>query len=297
MAIVYRHIRLDTNEPFYVGIGVNESRAYEGVGRRNQMWDRIVNKTNYKVEILHTDLTWEEACEKEIELIAFYGRKNLNKGPLCNLTDGGDGAVGLVWTEEHRKKMSESQKGKIISEETKKKISETTKKWFESNENPWKGKKHSDETRLKLSQLNKGRVISQEQIEKTRVKLIGQKRSDETKKLLSERAKQRPPMSQEIKDKISKSVTAVQTGKPCKEETKRKISQTLMGHKSFRTGPTSEETKRKISESQKGKKLSDEHRIKLSIAAKNRKRKPLSEETKRKIGDANRKKSLNEKNA
>ena len=29
MAVVYRHIRLDKNEPFYIGIGKNIKRAYE----------------------------------------------------------------------------------------------------------------------------------------------------------------------------------------------------------------------------------------------------------------------------
>ena len=29
MAVVYRHIRLDKNEPFYIGIGEKENRAYK----------------------------------------------------------------------------------------------------------------------------------------------------------------------------------------------------------------------------------------------------------------------------
>ena len=43
----------------------------------------------------------------------------------------------------------------------------------------------------------------------------------------------------------------------------------------------SDETRRKISEGQKGKKLSEEHRKKLSEAAKN-----ISEETRRKTSEA-----------
>ena len=189
------------------------------------------------------------------------------------------------------KKISESQKGKILSDETKLKVTEGLKKYYEENPGLQKGRKATEQAKINLSNAKKGKPANPKTIEALVKSNLGKKRSDETRKLLSDRAKQRPPMHQEIKDKISKSVTAVQTGKPCKEETKLKISQKLMGHKSFRTGPTSEETKKKISEAQKGKKLSDEHRLKLSIAAKNRKRKPLSEETKRKIGDANRKQS------
>jgi hypothetical protein len=56
----------------------------------------------------------------------------------------------------------------------------------------------------------------------------------------------------------------------------------------------SQESRRKMSDSQKrtkrpslkGKKLSEEHCLKLSEAAKKRKRKPLSEETRRKISEA-----------
>jgi len=190
------------------------------------------------------------------------------------------------------KKISESQKGKILSDETKLKVTEGLKKYYEENPGLQKGRKATEQAKINLSNAKKGKPVSPKTIEALIKSNLGKKKSDETRKLLSDKAKQRPPMSQEVKDKISKSVTEVQTGRPCKEETKLKISQKLMGHKSFRTGPTSEETKRKISDAQKGKKLSDEHRLKLSIAAKNRKRKPLSEETKRKIGNANKKKQL-----
>jgi hypothetical protein len=65
--------------------------------------------TEWKSEIILSDLTREIAEEKEKEFILLYGRKDLKKGTLCNLTDGGTGGLGLKHTEESKKKM----KGKI----------------------------------------------------------------------------------------------------------------------------------------------------------------------------------------
>jgi hypothetical protein len=159
MAILYRHIRLDNNKPFYIGIGKTNKRAYSR-SKRNKYWISIVEKTEYKVEILFDDLTWEQACEKECEFIKLYGRKDKGTGILTNMTDGGDGAknpseyakelsrkrltgntyrrgtknndltiekikkarANQIITEEHKKKISEAGKGRVVSEETKKKI-------------------------------------------------------------------------------------------------------------------------------------------------------------------------------
>jgi hypothetical protein len=130
MAYVYRHIRLDKNEVFYVGIGSDKyySRAYTKCGR-NKLWKNIVDKTEYSVEILFEDLDWELACKKEIEFIKLYGRKDLKNGTLTNLTDGGQGSLGTKRTDEHKKILSERMKGKRLAlgikqtEEAKNKIS------------------------------------------------------------------------------------------------------------------------------------------------------------------------------
>lgn len=97
MAYLYRHIRLDTNEPFYIGIGSDEDGKHErsrASWGRNKIWKRIVNKVSYRVDIIQDNLTWDEACTKEIEFIKLYGRRDLGLGPLVNLTDGGDGLIG-----------------------------------------------------------------------------------------------------------------------------------------------------------------------------------------------------------
>ncbi len=115
MAYVYRHIRLDKNEPFYIGIGSdsngNHKRAYQNKDRRNKIWNDIVNKTDYKVDILFDDITIKEAIKKEIEFIELYGRISFGNGTLANLTDGGDGVSGYVHTNESKKKMSECRSG------------------------------------------------------------------------------------------------------------------------------------------------------------------------------------------
>lgn len=113
MAYLYRHIRIDKNEPFYIGIGSDNSyRRANETSRRNIHWKNIVKKGEYKVEILIDDLTWEQACEKEKEFIALYGRANLNNGSLCNLTDGGEGLINP--SKETRDKKRNSMIGKNL---------------------------------------------------------------------------------------------------------------------------------------------------------------------------------------
>jgi hypothetical protein len=152
MAYVYRHIRLDKNEPFYIGIGKSDSdfnRAYSHKNR-NVYWNNIVNVTEHRVEIMLQDITWQEACDKEIEFIHLY-KKNTQNGSLCNISDGGGGGylskevnekrklslIGHLVTEETRYKISLKAKGRKPSEQTKLKMSLSHKKnktgyWLES---------------------------------------------------------------------------------------------------------------------------------------------------------------------
>ncbi len=114
MAYVYRHIRLDKNEPFYIGIGSDSAykRANELKNdRRNPIWHKIASKTEIEVEIVLDDLTYEEAIDKEIEFISLYGRLNNATGILSNLTNGGEGTLGIIVSAETRKKNSERFKG------------------------------------------------------------------------------------------------------------------------------------------------------------------------------------------
>jgi hypothetical protein len=175
-AYVYRHIRLDKNEPFYIGIGTdgNFTRAKEKT-RRSDFWNKIVSKTDYEIEILFENIDIEEAKKKEIEFISLYGRKNLGTGTLANLTDGGDGAFGRVFShsEETKKKMSEqrkglksSRKGKKLSDEQRKRMSDSKKgkSWNEIY-----GEEYADIKRAQLSKLmTKNKELDFETI-KTRI--------------------------------------------------------------------------------------------------------------------------------
>jgi hypothetical protein len=115
MPYVYRHIRLDKNEPFYIGIGsdMTNKRANERA-RRSELWKKIVAKSEYEIEILFDDITYEEAKLKEIEFIKLYGRIDLCNGTLANLTNGGDGTINP--SQETRDKISKINKGRKNSE-------------------------------------------------------------------------------------------------------------------------------------------------------------------------------------
>lgn len=120
MAVVYRHIRLDKNQPFYIGIGNEKSRAYDKKSRTN--WWKNIAKKGYEVEILFEDIDFEEAIKKEIEFVALYGRKNNKTGILVNLTDGGQGTIGYKHTEESIEKCRAAAKNQVRTLESRLKI-------------------------------------------------------------------------------------------------------------------------------------------------------------------------------
>src|SRR5690606_36123715 len=147
MAYLYRHIRLDKNEPFYIGIGSdsNYKRAYS-VHNRNRHWKNIVAKTNYEVEIVLDELSWEQAANKEKEFIALYKRK-LDGGCLCNLTLGGEGVLGFKPPKELVERLTAKKIGRKQSPEH---IEKRSAKMRGSG-NHFFGKKLSAEHRRKLS--------------------------------------------------------------------------------------------------------------------------------------------------
>jgi len=121
MAIVYQHIRQDNGNVFYVGIGKTNKRAYCRINR-NRHWKNIANKCDYDVEIIYKDITWELACNMEKYLIESYGRNDLNLGSLVNMTNGGDGVNGVVYSKERNEKVSNSLKNRKLKDETRLKI-------------------------------------------------------------------------------------------------------------------------------------------------------------------------------
>ncbi len=111
MAYVYTHTNPITNYIFYIGMGKVSNRIIS-THNRNPYWHNTVNKYGFEAEMIYNNLTWESAQEIEIFLIKLYGRKDLKKGLLCNMTDGGEGTHGRKHTKESKIKMSKAHKGK-----------------------------------------------------------------------------------------------------------------------------------------------------------------------------------------
>lgn len=159
MWYVYAHMK-NENTPFYIGIGkkVNYKRAFEHKGR-NDFWERIVSKYPCYSSILYSNLTHNEACEIEINLISYFGRVNNNTGILCNLTDGGEGGLNVVFTEERKQRIRIANTGKKHKPETIEKF--RLRKQTEATKEKIKllktGIKASEETKLKMSKSSMGK--------------------------------------------------------------------------------------------------------------------------------------------
>jgi hypothetical protein len=165
---VYEHWRPDRGECFYVGKG-SGNRANVMTNRRSAHHLAIQHKLSrlglcVEVRIAQSELTNEEANDIEVERIAFWRNDGAD---LVNHTDGGDGQKGRKQSEETRRKISASLKGRPKSPEhcAKVGLAHKGKKWF-------LGRKRSLADRAAISARNTGRTISRESVEKMRATKI-----------------------------------------------------------------------------------------------------------------------------
>lgn len=204
MFYIYVHRKATTREIFYVGKG-KKRRAYEG--ERNNFWRKVVKKHGIVVEILEIGYQEWYAHEREVELIALYGRRDIGLGPLVNLTDGGEGVSNPG--PETRNKMSEAKRIRTVKQETKDKLSKhgkdrcsnpeyitllssRAKKQFESAEARLRvaesstGRKMSDKNRLLLSERMRTFILTPEARKKISDSKLGKAHTDEHKAALKE---------------------------------------------------------------------------------------------------------------
>lgn len=124
---VYVHRKESNNSIFYVGKGC-DCRAYDKTCR-NDYWKKTYNKHGLIVEIVLNNLTEQQSFNLEIELIAFYGREN-----LCNLTDGGEGSSGVIFSQSRLSKIKQASIVQWSSAENRKAQSARIKNAFLTNE-------------------------------------------------------------------------------------------------------------------------------------------------------------------
>lgn len=201
-------LRLEgASEPFYIGKGRGTRHRQHFLKSQlsyHCLKSSIIKnaqKKNVAVhsEILVEDLSEEEAFNIEKTLIAKYGRRDLGKGCLANMTDGGDGVCGREaemnpmfgkkHTEESKRMMSESRKGFVQTLEHRQKNSLAK----QGTGNSFYGKSHTEESIEKIRQAKTG-VSSSTDHHKQRVSaaLRGVPKSEETRRLMSEAGRGKP---------------------------------------------------------------------------------------------------------
>lgn len=203
---IYFHINPIKKEVFYIGKGKGD-RAKRKNGR-NKLWENIVKKYGYTIEYPHKNISEEEAFNLEVYYINKFGRKDLGKGSLANLTDGGEGSSGNILTQEHKDKISKKLKGRVFSEEHikkniesklgKKRSKETCNNISESR----KGIKLSDETKRKISEAGKVRTHSKETKNKMSISQKGKIVSEKTKQKLKQHKNNKPVLQFDIDENL-----------------------------------------------------------------------------------------------
>lgn len=131
---------------FYIGKGSRNKR--KGYGRahardnRNRIWQRLVAKLQGEFLVTVLAEFWHEsdAFQYEAELIRQHGRHDKG-GTLCNLTDGGEGGIGRVVSQESIERRRKTMEGRPH---------------LHAGKGPMLGRTHSCESRRAISDAASG---------------------------------------------------------------------------------------------------------------------------------------------
>lgn len=177
--VVYKHT--SPSNKVYIGLTKQTPQKRWGNGSNysnNKYFTNAIKKygwKNFKHEILYENISVERAKELEQQLISHYRSSESEFG--YNISLGGESGFGYKHTDEAKKRISESEKGRT---------------------SPMKGRHHSDETKKKISLANKGKT-----------RRFGFVMSEETKKKISESQKGKPkpkPTTTEYKEKMRNAI-------------------------------------------------------------------------------------------
>ena len=167
----------------------------------------------FEHDVLYSNLTEEEAFDLERDLIHIH--KSCHPEYGYNKTHGGKTNPGIIrddsyrkrlserttgenhhfygkhLSNDHRQKISESNKGHIVSRETRIKIGDANRGRFKSDEaiQKWRdsrhGYTHSEATKRKIGEGNRGKIVSEETRRRIGYANKGRITSEETKEKLS----------------------------------------------------------------------------------------------------------------
>lgn len=118
--------------PYYIGKG-KHSRFLKSSNRRV-----LPPKDKSLIVFIASGLTEKEAFNLEKFCIRLYGRVDNSTGILRNMTDGGEGLSGYLFSEEERAKRSDRAKNR------------------KPEENPMKGKSHTQQHKEYMSAIMTG---------------------------------------------------------------------------------------------------------------------------------------------
>lgn len=150
--VVYKHTNL-INGKSYIGITNNLNIRWAGSGSRyksyNSIFGRAIDKygwDGFSHEVLESGLTRSEAVELEKYYIAHFRTNIYRHGNAFgyNMTDGGDGICGAIYSDDTKKKISDALSSPNC--ETRKRMSDASK-----GRQTFLGCTLSDEHKKKLS--------------------------------------------------------------------------------------------------------------------------------------------------
>lgn len=178
---VYCHI--SPSRKMYIGITMNDVKKRWMNGYGYKKCPRFYNAIkkygwdNFQHIVLETGLSKQEAEAEEIRLIKKYGTTDTEYG--YNIENGGN--VQGTHSEETKRKISEANKGRIVSEEAKERWRRTNALHggIKGKSNPFYGRHHAQAVKDAQSDFMKGNQYFK-----------GHHHSDEYKKMKSEQMKE-----------------------------------------------------------------------------------------------------------
>jgi group I intron endonuclease len=150
-------------EPFYIGKGTDNRDYHTMFDRHNSFKKNKIKSLKKKnIQVLSIkvceNLNEKESFDLEVTLIKKIGRRDLELGPLTNLTDGGDGRTNIIVSQETKRKISETKKSQNLHTKHTEMIKNHLKQINQGEKNPFYGKHHSDQVKeeqsLRVSGVN-----------------------------------------------------------------------------------------------------------------------------------------------